>query len=156
MLRTAALLAATLAVLTACAQSKAQSQATPTPQPAASGLGYPAAELANGRSIFQTGRDSGGRQIVANPPALFPKCAACHYPNGAGGRHFPHDVVSADLRHSALVADQHPPYTLATLERAISTGVDNQGQRLSTIMPRWQLSSTDLHDVAYYVLTSLK
>lgn len=154
--RTAALLAATLALLTACASSKAQSQGTPTPQPAGSGLGYPAAELANGRSIFQTGRDSGGHQIVAQPAALYPKCAACHYPNGAGGRHLPHGAVSADLRYSSLVTNQHPPYTLATLERAISTGVDNQGQRLNRVMPRWQLSSTDLHDVAYYVLTSLK
>ena len=70
--------------------------------------------------------------------------------------HLPGGAVSADLRYKALVTDQKHPYTLALLERAISTGIDNEGQPLNKIMPRWKLSNTDLHDVAYYVLTQLK
>ncbi len=52
--------------------------------------------------------------------------------------------------------DQKRPYTIALLERAISTGVDNEGQPLDPVMPRWQMSKRDLHDVAGYVLTELK
>jgi mono/diheme cytochrome c family protein len=116
----------------------------------------PATAAANGQSIFQTGRDSDGVQIVAKPPALYPKCAACHRADGSGGMHLPGGAVSADLRYKALVTNQKPPYNLALLERAIATGSDNTGQPLNRVMPRWRLSKRDLHDVAYYVLTKLK
>jgi mono/diheme cytochrome c family protein len=111
---------------------------------------------ANGRSIFLTGKDVDGVQITAAAPPLRPYCAACHGANGAGGVHFPGGAVSADLRHRALVTQQHHPYTLALLERAISTGVDNDGKPLDPVMPRWELSARDLHDVASYVRTQLK
>jgi len=111
--------------------------------------------VANGRAIFQTGRDLSGARIVASPSPLAPTCAACHRANGAGGVHFGGGVVSADLRHRTLAA-MRPPYTAALIERAVSRGIDNQGQRLSPVMPRWRLSKTDLHDVATYVSTQLK
>jgi mono/diheme cytochrome c family protein len=114
------------------------------------------AAIANGQSIFQTGRDSGGTQIVAQPRALYPSCAACHRADGSGGVHLPGGAVSADLRYKSLVSRQTPPYTLALIERAISTGIDNQGQPLSPVMPRWELSKRDLHDVADYVLIKLR
>lgn len=111
--------------------------------------------LANGRDIFLTGKGVDGVQIAAAKPPLQSYCAACHQPNGAGGMKFPDGATSADLRHKALVTDQKHPYTLALLERAISTGVDNDGQKLDPVMPRWRLSARDLHDVAWYVLTQL-
>jgi mono/diheme cytochrome c family protein len=109
----------------------------------------------NGRLIFQTGKDSDGKQIVAAKPPLRPSCAACHGMNGAGGIHLPGGAVSADLRHSALVLGQKHPYTVALLERAISTGIDNDGETLNAVMPHWRLSAGDLHDVATYVYTKL-
>jgi mono/diheme cytochrome c family protein len=112
--------------------------------------------IANGRSIFQTGKDLRDVQIVARNPPLFRSCVACHRANGAGGTHLPGGAVSADLRHAALVTNQKPPYTIKLLERAISTGIDNTGARLNSVMPRWQLSKQDLHDVANYVFTELK
>jgi hypothetical protein len=45
---------------------------------------------------------------------------------------------------------------MALLERAISTGIDNDGEKLDRVMPRWKMSARDLHDVAQYVLTKLK
>jgi cytochrome c oxidase subunit II len=116
----------------------------------------PASPLANGRAIFQTGRDLAGTPIRAVPRPLRPSCAACHGANGAGGVKFPDGAVSADLRHASLVTKQRHPYTLALLERTISKGVDNDGHKLDSVMPRWQLSKADLHDVAEYVLTQLK
>lgn len=50
-----------------------------------------------------------------------------------------------------MVNEQKHPYTIALLERAIATGVDNEGQKLNPIMPRWRMSKSDLHDVAAYV-----
>ena len=105
----------------------------------------------NGRLIFQTGRNRDGKQIVAAEPPLRPSCA-----NGAGGIHRPGGAVSADLRHDALVVGQKHPYNLALLERAVTTGVDNDGQLLNPVMPHWRVSQRDLHDVATYVLTRLK
>ena len=111
--------------------------------------------LDNGRSIFQTGRDIDGARITAEPPPLGSSCEACHTADGQGGRHFSDGAVSADLRHRALVIEQDHPYTLALLERAISTGIDNDGKPLDHVMPRWRMSKRDLHDVADYVLLSL-
>ncbi|HEY8320993.1 MAG TPA: c-type cytochrome [Candidatus Baltobacteraceae bacterium] len=119
------------------------------PSPASS----PAGPLANGRSIFLTGRDANGVRIVAATPPLLPSCAACHGANGAGGVHFPGGEVSADLRHKALVTDMKPPYTLALVERAVATGIDSAGERLDPVMPHWRLVGRDLHDVASYVMT---
>ncbi len=107
--------------------------------------------VANGRQIFLEGKDSAGVAITAATPPLRPYCAACHGTNGAGGVHFPDGAVSADLRYRALVTEQRHPYTLALLERAISTGIDNDGKPLDPVMPRWRLNARDLHDVAWYV-----
>ncbi len=106
--------------------------------------------------VFMTGRDLDGRQIVAQTRPLYGRCAACHRADGSGGLHFADGAVSADLRHPALVEHQRHPYTLALLERAISTGIDNDGHKLDPVMPRWQLPARDLHDVALYVLKQLK
>lgn len=140
-------------VLAACAGSRSSTDSSsPSPAPSAS----PATALANGRSIYMTGLDVAGHRITASPPPLRSSCVQCHQATGRGGVHFPDGAVSADLRHNALVTDQHPPYTVATLERAISTGVDNQGGKLDRVMPRWRMSRRDLHDVALYVYGRLK
>lgn len=107
----------------------------------------------NGRSIFVRGRDSRGRAISASPRPLYSSCAACHGVRGTGGVHLPGGAVSADLRHDALITHQRHPYTMELLERAISHGIDNEGQRLNVVMPRWHMSKKDLRDVAAYVMT---
>lgn len=111
---------------------------------------------ANGRAIFMTGRDLAGRQITASPPAMRSSCVQCHRANGAGGMHFAGGVVSADLRHDKLTKEQDHPYTIALLERAISRGIDNDGDKLSPVMPRWRMTKTDLRDVATFVYDKLK
>ena len=123
--------------------------ASSSPEPTAS-------SLANGLAIFQTGRNLEGARIVAQSTPLYGTCEACHRADGSGGMNFPGGVSSADLRHAALVIRQKHPYNLALLERAISTGIDNEGKPLDKVMPRWRLSAHDLHDVAEYVLARLK
>lgn len=147
-----------LVLVAGCGQSSQQAASTASAQPSAASSPTMQADqtLANGRAIFQTGRDLQGTAIAAQPPPLMPNCAACHRADGSGGMHLPGGAVSADLRHHALVTEQKPPYTLALLERAITKGVDNTGQPLNAVMPRWRMSQSDLHAVAQYVLTQLK
>lgn len=111
---------------------------------------------ANGRAIFMTGRDLAGHRISASPKPYRTSCMQCHRADGSGGVHLPHGAVSADLRHHALVDQQKHPYTMALLERAISTGIDNEGQPLNPMMPHWRMSKNDLHNVAAYVYNELK
>ena len=112
--------------------------------------------LTDGRAIFLTGRDADGVRIIAQSTPLSGNCAACHRADGSGGEKFRDGAVSADLRHRALVVEQKHPYTLALLERAISTGIDNEGKPLDRVMPHWRLTARDLHDVAEYVFLKLK
>ncbi len=135
-------------LLCACAPERADSTNASAP--------VTASAVANGKAIFQTGKDIDGVAIRAQKPPLYPACAACHHADGSGGRRLPGSVTSADLRHAALVTHQKIPYTQALLERAISTGIDNMGQPLNPVMPHWTLSKRDLHDVANYVLMRLK
>jgi len=130
--------------------------ASTAPVVASATSGAVAAAIANGKMIFQTGKDSDGVAISAKKRPLHPYCAACHHVDGSGGLKLPGGATSADLRHKALVTDQKVPYTQALLERAISSGIDNEGKPLAPVMPHWTLSKRDLHDVAYYVLTQLK
>lgn len=112
--------------------------------------------LVDGRSIFMTGRDVAGVRITASPRPLRSSCVQCHRADGSGGMHFPGGVVSADLRHDALTKGQKHPYTIVLLERAISRGIDNDGGRLSPVMPRWRMSKADLRAVATYVAQKLR
>ena len=152
----ALLVFALLAALYGCSQGNNAAEYDSSASSAAIGTPAAALPLANGRCIYQTGKDADGVAIVAVKPPLRPYCAACHGVNGAGGVRFPDEAVSADLRHKALVTGQSHPYTLALLERAISTGVDNEGKPLDPVMPHWTLSKSDLHDVAWYVFTQLR
>ena len=139
-------------IVMACSnQSSKVESGQPMPRPT---LMY--SSIANGRAIFDTGKDLDGVKIVAQPAPLFNSCEACHRADGSGGRHFSDGAISADLRHEALVVQQNHPYDLALVERAISTGTDNEGKSLDKVMPHWRMSKRDLHDVAQYVLFGLK
>ncbi len=147
------LAAAVICALAACSQR----QQSPRPVSRAAAGRQPVRKTAgNGRLIFLTGRDDKGRKIVAASPPLRPSCAACHGASGAGGNKFPDGAISADLRHAALVGKQKPPYTIASIARAVSQGIDNQGKPLDKVMPRWKLSQRDLRDVSQYVYSSLR
>jgi mono/diheme cytochrome c family protein len=120
--------------------------------------------IANGRSIYFTGTDLNGVQITTATPARFyQSCAVCHSPDGAGGVLLADGSISAKLGSDAHMLDQMgssmngkmKPWTLALFERAISIGVDQNGDQLSPVMPRWKMSERDLHDIAVYISTQI-
>ncbi len=125
-----------------------------------------AAAIENGRSIFLVGKDVNGARIAtATPSRYYQSCAVCHNPDGAGGVQLADGTVSAEIGPHAHMLDQMAPmgamkgkmtpWTVALLERAISTGIDENGEELNPVMPRWKMSRRDLHDIALYVFTQL-
>lgn len=75
--------------------------------------------------------------LIAQGAAIYNQnCSACHGANAAGGESFG-TVSSADIRGYYLNHDLRP-YTSSTLQRAILEGVDQNGQPLNSVMPRWQ------------------
>ncbi len=128
-----------------------------------------AGEIANGRSIFFTGKDSDGVRITANPARVYQSCAVCHGAEGRGGVLLLDGAISARLGPRARMLDamgsstqmsnmsmESTPWTIALFERAVSEGVDNNGMELSPVMPRWKMSNRDLHDIALYLLTQIR
>ena len=76
------------ALLASCGSSTQQATSTSSAAPSSAPsppIAAPDQTLANGKAIFQTGRDLQGTAIAAQPPALMPNCAACHRADGSGG-----------------------------------------------------------------------
>lgn len=154
------------------ATARSASSATPMPMPrsiAAPSMpmsARDAAALVNGRSIFLTNTDIDGTRITtATPTRYYQSCAVCHGPDGAGGVQLADGAISAKLGSQAHMLDmasmgstnaKNAPRTLALFERAISSGVDQNGDQLSIVMPRWVMSKRDLHDIALYISTQIR
>ena len=121
---------------------------------------------ANGRSIYFTGQDLNGTRITAARGRFYQSCAVCHGPEGAGGVLLADGAISAKLGSNAHMLDsmgpagsmkrRMKPWTLELFERSISFGVDENGDPLSPVMPRWKMSERDLHDIALYVLDQIR
>jgi mono/diheme cytochrome c family protein len=71
-------------------------------------------------------------------------------------------AVPEDIRYAVLTGKEHeeggeemdhPPYSDATIKRAITQGVDAAGKPLDWTMPRWQMSEGDLKDLLAFLKT---
>ena len=79
-------------------------------------------------------------------------CQACHGPDAKGGIKLG-DATAADLRWDQLGPTYHNDPTLVA--RAISQGLDQDGQALDDVMPRWQgkLTAGQVQDLVSYLQT---
>ena len=118
-----------------------------------------------GKQIYVIGGGSESNDILAYvgdssievPGSALP-CAGCH---GLSGKGKPESgVIPSDLTWEALTKPygvthpngrKHPPYTVRALELAITRGLDPAGNKLLAVMPRYQMSSTDLADLIAYL-----
>ncbi len=129
----------------------------------------------NGEQIYYTGvsEKNGPIARVGGPPWVQhfgAGCVACHGVQGRGGVPvMMGTAIPEDIRYTALTAPEqdkgegtakgekeekeHPPYTDATIGRAITQGLDESGKPLDRTMPRWQMSSEDVNDVIAYLKT---
>ena len=91
---------------------------------------------------------------------------ACHGVHGRGG--VPVMMGTAlpeDIRYATLTAAEaheksekqdameHPPFTDATIQRAVTQGVDAANKPVDWTMPRWQLADEDWTDLLAYLKT---
>lgn len=144
-------------------------------EPPATPVSQDAEAYANGRMIYYTGVDRDGVRIQsADRSRYYQSCGVCHGTRGLGRVVLQDGAVSAKLGPNAEMRDSMrtmatatsmpgmtmtvtaTPWTLDLFERAISKGLDQDGNALSPVMPRWDLSARDLHDIALYISTRLK
>lgn len=117
--------------------------------------------VANGAHIYFTATDSSGRPIpYRGGMMMLMACANCHGPDGHGLRTMmfispnityanltnPEGMVEADGRRV-------PPYDDNTIKRAITRGVNSEGNPLDWPMPLWQMSDSDLDDLIAFLKT---
>ena len=118
--------------------------------------------VADGELVFRTGTGADGRPIPSTSgPPMLTSCAACHGDRGQGGqvRVMMRPVEAPNITWPELTAahhengEEHPPYTEATLRRAITQGVNPAGDPLDPLMPRWQLSDEEWEALLAYLRT---
>lgn len=135
----------------------------------ATGAGQSLAEAltpleSQGRDIFFGGRGADGKPLWAKigpagskMPASAVPCANCHGPDGAGrpeGGVEPPAITWATLtkpyghRHRDRA---HPPFNAESFGRALAEGIDPAGNRLNPVMPRFDLSESDLAALIAYL-----
>jgi ABC-type branched-subunit amino acid transport system substrate-binding protein len=114
-----------------------------------------------GKAIYQRGESPSGREIEAAVsdvavPASAVTCAGCHGLRGEG-------KTEAGITAGALAWPQllkphthptgraHGAFDEASFARAVTAGVDPQGNRLAAAMPRFRMSAEDLADLVAYL-----
>ncbi|MCL6471209.1 MAG: cytochrome c [Firmicutes bacterium] len=118
----------------------------------------------NGEQIFFTGTSSRDTITTTGGPFWFQMhgggCATCHGPDGRGGRVVMMGTFEApNITYKVLTGkapgleEGHKPFTDNLIKRAITRGIDSEGNRLSLNMPRWHMSDQDLNDVINYLKT---
>src|SRR3954447_20299606 len=121
-------------------------------------------EQQRGRQIYEHGTSASGVAITASIGPGAPvagtvvPCANCHGADGLGRAEG--GIVPADVTWDALTkpygirrADgrTRAPYTERLVRRAITMGLDPEGNALHKAMPRYQLSQADASDVVAYL-----
>jgi len=98
-------------------------------------------------------------------------CASCHGPAGRGGRGrvMMRAFEAPDIRYQTLTAEEHgeegeeeadkehqmehEPFIDEDIKRAITEGIEPDGESLEWPMPRWTMSDDDLDDLLEFLKT---
>lgn len=119
----------------------------------------------NGEQIYYTGASAKAGPIAANGGPMWVRmgsagCVACHGIQGRGGVPvMMGTAIPADIRYEALIKGEYEhgkketPYTDALIKRAVTEGLDPNGEPLDWTMPRWQMTDTDFSDLLAYLKT---
>jgi cytochrome c oxidase subunit 2 len=127
-----------------------------------------------GYSASNFGGMMGGRGMMGRRGAMGGRlaCVDCHGPDARGGEYVVHMTVidAPDIRWSTLTEAghgehgdeegdhteegeemEHPPFTVETFKRAVTEGVEPDGELLDEAMPRWNMSDQDLEDLIAFL-----
>jgi ABC-type branched-subunit amino acid transport system substrate-binding protein len=116
-----------------------------------------------GKQIYMRGESASGREIVAmlgeiDVPAATVSCAGCHGARGEGKTEG--GVTAGNLTWSNLVKPyghthpsgrKHGPFDEAAFVRAVTSGVDPDGNEMLVAMPRYRLAHEDMADLVAYL-----
>jgi ABC-type branched-subunit amino acid transport system substrate-binding protein len=134
----------------------------PIPAPVIVDESLSAAE-ARGKHLYIEGESLSRRIITAQvqrteapAPASIVPCISCH---SADGRGSDDAIASSNVSWNAMTSPDrhqhgqrvHAPYDEETLARAITEGVDPDGNSLEAIMPRYNMSDEDMADLIAYL-----
>jgi mono/diheme cytochrome c family protein len=135
--------------------------------------GFESEAAANGAQIYFTGTSRRGTLITQQMGPGMGRmrgsrrtCASCHGPEGRGGdiRMMMRVIEVPDVRYDTLTSEEHgdhgeegeeehEPYTEETIKRAITEGVEPNGETLEWPMGRWSMSDEDLDDLVDFLKT---
>jgi cytochrome c oxidase subunit 2 len=116
----------------------------------------------NGQRIYFTAENASGKLIAysGGPSSMMQgrlACVNCHGTKGHGGtvNFMMQSFEIPNITWSELTAQDsdHPPFTDATVKRAITQGLDEVGEGLKYPMPRWRMSDSDLTDLVDFIKT---
>lgn len=122
----------------------------------------------NGEMIFYTGTNENGDwiQFDGGPRWIYMHggaCVSCHGEGGKGGvvPHMCYEEAPSITYHDLTEEEHaeegeeeaHPPYTDETIKKAITEGIEPDGEELDPCMPRWQISEADMDDLLEYLKT---
>lgn len=115
----------------------------------------------NGERIFYRGAGSNGEFIKNSHGMQGVGCAICHGANAQGMRMMMMDVPPLNWSylvdpkgHTHPNGRKHPPFTEPSFKSCVLAGIDPAGNGLSTMMPRWEMSDSDM-DILIDYLRSL-
>ena len=113
-----------------------------------------------GRTLYYTATRQDGTAVQATVqqdvplPAGAGACVSCHRRSGLGlaeGGERALNITGPSLFNESVVAPVRPAYDDALLMRAIVAGIDANGERLSNLMPRYQMTADDASALAQYL-----
>jgi mono/diheme cytochrome c family protein len=127
----------------------------------------------NGEQIYLTATSQRGTPITTEMEAGMGRrrgsrmtCASCHGPDGCRGeiQMMMRVIGVPGIRYETLTSEEqgdhgeegeeeHKPYTEETIKRAITEGVEADGEPLDWPMPRWSMSDEDLDDLVDFLKT---
>jgi len=128
----------------------------------------------NGERIYFTATTKRGTEIRSRGGSAFggmmmgrQTCASCHGSDGQGGEHLMHmqTMDAPDIRWDTLSSREHGghdeadeaveelPYDEESFRRALREGITPGGERLSSNMPRWEMSDEDIDDLIAFLKT---
>jgi len=129
----------------------------------------PAAELAaaeaRGKYIYEAGRSRARRVITANlqrgqapAPASILPCVNCHGVDGRGADDY-EGIAPLDINWYALSGSgahrhsqrSHAAFDERSVQRAITEGIDPDGNELDSGMPRYNIADADMADLIAYL-----
>jgi len=118
----------------------------------------------NGEMLYYTGASRRGTKMVPSeggPMWLYMhggSCVNCHGEDGRGGEVMMCTEEAPDIRYSVLTSgmvhdgEKEEPYTSdEQIKRAITQGINQEGEELDPCMPRWNMTQEDLNDLISYL-----